>query len=58
MTFECERCGKRWDVEGFNKKHTFYTLCDTCVQDVMDVIEELALGKGLERIRYKSAGGC
>ena len=53
MTFECKRCRKRWDVEGFNKKHTFYTLCEYCAQDVVD---ESAFGKELERIRHKLVG--
>ena len=41
MTFECKRCGIRWNVEGFNREGTFYTLCESCVQEVID---NLALG--------------
>ena len=44
-------------MKGFNEKHTFYTLCESCVEDILqDIIDELTLGKGLERIRHKSAG--
>lgn len=42
MTFQCKRCGKRWEVVGFSKKLVVYTLCDKCADEVLN---DLALGK-------------
>jgi len=41
MTFECRRCGKKWNEEGFSEKVTFYTLCPSCSNEV---IAEWAVG--------------
>lgn len=30
MGFQCRKCGKRWNVEGYSKEGTFYTLCEEC----------------------------
>lgn len=42
MTFECRRCGERWNEEGYTTDGTFFTLCEECAQEVLD---EWALGK-------------
>lgn len=35
MTFECKRCGKIFEVEGFKSDGTFYTLCPLCTDIVL-----------------------
>ena len=35
MTLECRMCKKRWDVEGYSKEGTFYTLCADCGAKVL-----------------------
>ena len=35
MTFECRRCGKRWEKEGYCTEGTFYTLCEDCAAIVI-----------------------
>lgn len=33
--FECRKCKKRWNEEGYCKEGTFYTLCDKCGAEVL-----------------------
>jgi len=41
MAFECKRCGKRFNIQGYSKEGTFYTLCSDCGEAVL---KELATG--------------
>lgn len=34
--FECRRCGRRFEVEGFESTGTFYTLCEKCGEEVLN----------------------
>lgn len=33
--FECKRCGRRWNEEGYCIEGTFYTLCEKCGGEVL-----------------------
>ena len=33
--FECRRCGKKFEIEGYSEDGTFYTLCEECSEEVL-----------------------
>ena len=34
--FQCRRCGKQWNVEGYRKEGTVFTLCDKCAEEIIN----------------------
>ena len=38
--FECRRCGRQFEQEGFESTGTFFTLCEECGEEALQEFEQ------------------
>ena len=50
--FVCKRCGKEFQLEGYNKEGTFYTLCGECGRFVLN-----ELAQGITKVEIQDLRG-
>lgn len=50
--FKCRRCGKEFNLEGYNKEGTLYTLCRECGQYVLN-----ELAQGITKVEIQDLRG-
>jgi hypothetical protein len=41
MTFECRRCGVRFEARRFESTCTFFTICEECGKKILAEVETL-----------------